>query len=224
MRRADIFKVDGHQLVLDKEYIRGIPEFRTILERKIISEGDYDGRKKLYHWQLFFYIKLVGDMFCYTNMGGYGVKEVHQMAVKDAKLDPAYKPDDEIVAAIKKFTEIQLSLLPTLGTINNVLKGIRLSDKVSQTIIASIEAQLAIYERKIEEANKNGQTANAADMILLVNGLLDHLANLQKIAVNIPKTQEVLEKLEERLKKETAGDTVGRGGRSIGNRAEPTRK
>lgn len=224
MRKSDIFIVDdNHQLVFDKEYLRGIPEFKTLLERKMTKEGDFDGRKKLMHWQVFMYIKIVADRFSYPNQGGYNDDEVHKAAIKESKLDPGFKPDKDVLAAIEKFREIQDILLPTLSTISTVLKGIRSADVIAQILLKSINDQIKLYEKKIEDAAQKGESINLADQVLIVDGLIKQLNSVQKMAETIPKTQDTLEKLEERLKKETAGDVVGRGGRTIGNRADPKR-
>lgn len=224
MKIADIFTVDGHgNLVLDKEYIRGIPEYKTILERKLPTEGDYDGRKKVANWQLFMYIKIVADRFTYPNMGGFEEKEVHEAAIKEAKLDAKYKPDKEILAAIDKFIQIQDDLLPTLKTVHNVRKGIKMSDKIAQQILLNMESQHELYFRRIKEAEDRGETVNEADQVLLVDKMLAQLTNIQKIAIKMPEIVDSLDALEERLTKETAGDKVARGGRKIGNRAIPKR-
>lgn len=222
MRRSDIYIVDdNHQLIFDKEYLRGIPEFKTLLERKMTKEGDFDGRKKLMHWQVFLYVKIVADRFSFPNLGGYNDDEVHVAAIKESKLDSTFKPDKDVLAAIEKFKEIQDILLPTLSTINTVLKGIRSSDAIAQILVKGINDQIQLYKKKMEDSIRNGETVNIADQILIVDGLLKQLASVQKIAETVPRTQETLEKLEERLKKETAGDVVGRGGKTIGNRADP---
>lgn len=220
MIKADIYKVENHNLVLDHEYIRGIPEFKCILERRISSKGDADGRKKLEHWRIFMYIKIVADMFSYPNQEGRNAKDVHIAAIREAGLSADYKPDDEVLAAIEKFKEIQFASLPVLKTIGTILKALKLSDVICKTITDNMEKQIDMYKAKIENSKELGE-ANIADSVILVNGLIEQLGQVNKIAITIPKTQDVLENLEERLKKESAGIGMARGDKKIGNRAEP---
>lgn len=224
MKKADLFIVDDHhQLILDKEYLRGIPEFKTLLEKKMVRPGDHEGRKKLMHWQIFFYIKLVADKYSYLNQAGRTEEELHIEALKECKLEPTWKPDKDVLAAIEKFREIQEAMLPTLTTINTVLKSIRSSDKIATMLLENIEKQIKLYNGKVNDAMEKGEAANIADLSLILDSLLAGLANVQKIAQTVPKIQETLEKLEEKLQKDTAGDQLGRGGKQIGNRADPKR-
>jgi exonuclease VII large subunit len=165
----------------------------------------------------------VADRFSFLNIEGLGDKELHEAACKECKLSPEFKPDKDIKAAIDKFIEIQDRLLPTLKTIHSVLKGIKMSDTIAQTILKNMENQIELYHKRIETATERGETLNEADQILLVDKLLAQLSNLQKIAIKMPEIIDNLETLEERLTKENSGDTVARGGRQIGNRAEPNR-
>lgn len=214
---ARLWKLENGLLTFDKEYLRGIPEFKAILERKIVTKGDSDGRKKLENWKLLYYVHIVADLFTYPNQGGYNEKETHKAAVKEAQLPEDFKPDSEIKEAIAKYKEIQLATLPTLSTISNTLKGLKLSDTIVKNIINNIEKQIEVYNKKME----SGEEANLAEGILLVNSMLDQLGSANKVAISIPKTVDVLETLYERLKKESGGATVGRGGKRIGNRADP---
>ena len=219
MNPADIFKVEGHLLVLDQEYIRGIPEYKVILQRKITDKGDADGRKKLEHWKLFMYIKMMADKFVYCSP--YSDKDKHEAACKESGLDLKYKPDDEVKAAIEKFKEIQIALLPVLELIDTVLASLRIANKTCKLLTSNMQKSIEAYEEKVAIAESTGETSNIADSMILVNGLIEQLDKVNKIAINIPKLQSNLEDLRDRLLKQSAGDTVARGGQSIGNRADP---
>ncbi len=83
-----------------------------------------------------------------------------------------------------------------------------------------MEKQIEVYRLKVESI-EGVETQNVANGIILINGLIEQLNQVNKIALTIPKTQETLEKLEERLKKESAGSNMVRGGGDKGNRADP---
>lgn len=224
MHREDIYKVENQQLVLDKEYIRGIPEFRVILERRLVGEGDSDGRRKKANWQLFFYIKIVADLFSYPNQGGNNEKDVHKAACKEAGFEESYRPDKEVLLAIEKYRTIQLESLPVMNTISTMLKALKTTDAICQGIIGNINAKLEAHNKKLIDNEKNGMTFNIADEQLLIDGLVGQITQVNKLANTIPDTVELLSKLDERLKKESSGNIVGRGGKEIGRRAIPRKE
>lgn len=223
MRREDLYTLEGQQLVLNKEYIRGIPQFKCILERPLSSKGDHDGRKKLQHWKIFMYIKITADLFSYPNQAGMNTKDLHKEACRASSLEDNYKPDEEVLAAIAEFRRIQLLMLPVLESISTTLKACRLSTTICNKIMEGMEGSIEVYNKKIENQQKAGEINNVADTILLVNGLIAQLEQVNKIGLSTPKVQETLERLDERLRKESSGETLARGGRKIGNRADPKR-
>ncbi|HNQ21309.1 MAG TPA: hypothetical protein PKI46_09630, partial [Bacteroidales bacterium] len=143
-----LFKIENHVLVLDKEYLRGIPEFKVILERQYKVDGDADGRKKRYNYQLLYYVYMVADMFSYPNKEGLGEKDVHLAACKESKLPLDFKPDDEVKEAIAKYREIQIKTIPALATLNTIIRGLKTADTLSRRIILNIESKLEQLEIK----------------------------------------------------------------------------
>lgn len=216
----DIFRVENDELVLDKDYLRGIPEFKAILERDKGSKGDADGRRKLQAFKELYYIYMIASLFSYVNKGGYNDKDKHTYALKESGLEDNFKVDSEIKKAIEKYRELQLIILPTLNTISTVLRGLKVSDNISKTIINNIEYTLELNETKKKEIIQRGETPNIAEDMLLVQGLVAQLDQLMSIANKLPKTIQTLEQLEERLSKEEAGENLARGGHTIGNRAD----
>lgn len=216
-----LYKFESGVVNIDNDYIMNIPEFKIINRRLIKSLGDADGRKKFENEKHLMYIEMVANLFSYPNQGGYTEKEIHKAACTEAGLDISFKPDKEILAAIDKFREIQLACLPTLESVNTSIRGLRLSTVITKTIIGNIEKKLEKYNQTVEETLSRNETPNIADEQILIDSFIDQLEKMNKIAITIPKTQEVLEKLEEKLLKESKGAVAGRGGKSIGNRADP---
>lgn len=217
----DIFTIENDLLVIDKDYVRGISEFRVILERDRGSKGDQDGRKKFQAFKEFFYIYVVASLFSYPNKGGYNEKATHEAAVKEAKLEEGFKPDKEIKAAIEKYREIQKISLPTLSIINSVVRALRVGETITAGIINSMEDTIEIQERIRKEKKDAGEPADIANDLLTVNGLVEQLTQVMKISSKLPDTIETLQGLEERLKKEMSGDNLARGGKKVANRADP---
>ena len=215
------FKIENDLLVIDKDEVRGKPEFRILLERDRGSKGDVDGRKKFQAYKEFMYIYLIADLESWINKAGYNDKEAHKAALKDADLDSTFKLDSDIKIAITTYRTLQLEMLPALSTLSSILKGLKVADKISQSIIENIETVMDNHkERKIKAAEQN-EPLNPGDDLVITQNLVAQLGQLMDISTKIPKTIETLEKIEDRLAKDKSGISLGRGGKEIGNRADP---
>lgn len=214
--RTDIFEVDGHNLAIDKDYIRGIPEFKVILDRDKGSKGDNDGRKKYRAYKEFLYIYLRGSMFSYIQNGGYNEKEAHALAFKDSLLEEGWKPDAAIKAALDKFKEIEIASMPVLNSIFTVLKALRLVDVLTQKILQDIESAVELVTPGVTD-----EPVNLAVQMAMHDTLLSKIDQVMAMAKKLPTFVETLEKLDERLKVEQAGSNIIRGGKTKGNRADP---
>lgn len=216
-----LFRIENDILVIDKNETRATSEFRTILERDKGSKGDVDGRKKYRAFKEFYYIYLIADFESYINLGGYNDKEKHKLAVAESGLEDDFKPDAEIKAAITKYSKIQLDMLPALSTLSTILKGLKVADKISQSIIDNMENVMEAQAIKKQAAIGTGEPLSAGDDLVIAQNLVGQLNQLMEISTKIPKTIETLEKIEDRLAKAKSGVSLGRGGKEIGNRADP---
>lgn len=218
------FRLENGILTIDKDEARAIPEFRIILERDKGSEGDNDGRKKRYAFKEFLYIYFVADFGSWIVRAGYNEKEIHKLAIKDSSLEENYKVDLVVKAAIEKYKATQLAMLPALSTLSTMLKGLKLADKVSQSIIDNIENLIDTHSERKQKAKEEGQPLNVGDDLMVAQNLVQQLNQLMEVSNKIPKTIETLEKIEDRLAKDKSGVSLGRGGKEIGNRADPKKK
>jgi hypothetical protein len=212
-----VFRLENGELVLDKEEIRLIPEYRKLLSRDKGSEGDFNGTKKFRAFKEFSYIYHFADLFSYLNQGGYNEKERHKQSIKEAGLEEDWKPDSEVKAAITKYTDIQKINLPTLNTISTILRSLKLSDTIAHGVIDNIETQMQIMLVNKEKS----ETPNILADMAAVTALTQQLDVVVDLANKLPKTIETLEKLKERLIKESSGVSTKRGGEEIGSRANP---
>lgn len=217
---SKIFKIENDELILDKDYLRGIPEFKAILERDRGSKGDADGRKKFRAWKEFMYLYIVSSFYSYPNLGGFNEKDTHRAAIVESELEPDFQPDSLLKQAIVKNRELEKAIVPTLNTINTILKGLKVSDKICVNIIKNIESVIEKQELENNEKINRGEMIDLASDLVLTQGLIDQLEQLTKIANTLPKTINTLEDLYNKLAKEEAGQKLARGGRAIGNRAE----
>lgn len=216
-----LFSVENDILIIDKTETRAIPEFRAILERDKGSKGDVDGRKKYRAFKEFYYIYLIADYESWISRGGYNDKEKHKLAIKDTGLEDNFKADDEIKAAINKYSEVQVAMLPALSTLSTIIKGLKVADKISQSIIDNIENVMETHAIKKQAAIGTGEPLSAGDDLIIAQNLVAQLNQLMDISNKIPKTITTLEAIEDRLAKDKSGTSLGRGGKEIGNRADP---
>lgn len=220
----DIFTLENGLLVINKDYVRGIPEFKVILEKDRGSEGDADGRKKFMANKKFMYIYIVASMFSYANKAGYNDKQLHEAGIREAKLESNYKPDQEVKEAIVRYREIQIEMFPTLKIINSILVGLRIGENIITSITTSMEATLVMQEDIIAKKRADNEPIDLAQTMATTNGLMDQLTQILKIAKQVPDSVETIKGLEERLKKEMSGTNISRGGKEIGNRADPKKR
>lgn len=235
MVNEDIFTIVDGELSINKDYVRGLPKFRVILERDKGSKGDQDGRKKFKAFKEFMYIYMRGSLFSYINKGGYNEKEAHKESVRASKLDEDFKPDLTIREAIEEYRRIQIIALPTLSTIYSVLKGLKASDEVIQIILEGIEERVETYRqakknKKEREESKaksglfpagSNPPENIVDEVVVIDGAISQIEKLISLGNKIPTIINTLEALDERLKKEQSGTNLVRGGREKGSRADP---
>ena len=219
-----IFKIEENLLIIDKDYIRGVPAFRRILERDKGSEKDYIGLKKYRAFKEFFFIFIYKDLSSYPNMGGYNDKECFKIAVKEAGLEEDFKPDNDLKIAIEKYIEIQTIQSITSNTINTILKGLKLSNTISQNLIEDIEYQIELSNKIKKNKIDNNEPANITEALAITKTLISQLDILTDIANNIPKTIDTLQKLEEKVRKEQNNYNTGRGGEEIANSADPNKR
>jgi hypothetical protein len=214
-----LFKVENGLLVIDKDEVRGIPEFKVILERDKGSKGDADGRKKLQAFKEFYYIYWMADFESWINKGGYNEREKHKLSIKEALLDEDWKIYPEIKPAIEKYSKTQLEMLPALGTLSTIITGLKAVDKVSKNIIDNIDATIEFHNEARKRAAENGEPLKIGDDLVIATNLVAQLKQLLDISNKVPTTIKVLQDIEERLAKEKSGINLGRGGKKIGNRA-----
>jgi len=179
-----LFKLEGFQVIVD-------PEIKIILEfSKLIAE-DKDRNKKL-ATKWFGYIYHMYDYKSPYQL--YEEKERHIRVCKDVDLPGDFKSSQRMIAAISKYKELQNT--PTVQTLLTTKQALISSEKAINALTQRIETLLAADEEEVDtvgEAVKN------------VNKLLD-------IAEKLPKITNVINDLEEKVKKEQSGESKLRGG------------
>lgn len=216
------FKVnDDGLLEIDRDEVRGITIYKTILERDRGTKGDNDGRKKAFAFKEFMYIYFISDFSSWIVKGGFNNKEAHKLAVRDSGLPEDYKPDTIVKEGITLYCETQEGELPSLGALRTSITGLKLADKIAKNVIDGIETTLEGHKEKKIKAAESGEPLAPGDDLVVNAGLIAQLNQLTSISNSLPKSITTLEQLQERLIKEKAGSNLSRGGKELGNRADP---
>ncbi len=189
-----LFEIDKehNEVMLDKEFIHIVPEFKTILVKDKGSQGDNDGRKKLMAKKKFFYIYLMEDYnSILENYEPYEKRiqamEMLQLTEKDI--------DADVLAALDKYRELQ----------SNATKSLKLLRAVKVSI-----TQLEEYYEKIDftDVDKKGE---------LLHNPNSFLQGLQRL----PDVLEAMAKLEYLVRKELQDGEGVRGNTVKGLNEDP---
>lgn len=190
-----LFEIDkeNNEIMLDKEFIHMVPEFKTILVKDKGSPGDADGRKKLMAKKKFFYIYLMED---YASIfENYEEYEKRSQAMSMLELTEK-DIDADVLAALDKYRELQA----------NATKSLKLLRAVKKSI-----TQLEKYYEEIDfsDTDKKGE---------LVHNPNTFLQGLQRL----PDVLEAMAKLEYLVKKELQDGDGVRGNTLKGLNEDPT--
>jgi hypothetical protein len=189
-----LFEIDkeNNEVMLDKEFIHIVPEFKNILVKDKGSPGDNDGRKKLMAKKKFFYIYLMEDYnSILENYEPYEKRiqamEMLQLTEKDI--------DADVLAALDKYRELQ----------SNATKSLKLLRAVKVSI-----TQLEEYYEKIDftDVDKKGE---------LLHNPNSFLQGLQRL----PDVLEAMAKLEYLVRKELQDGEGVRGNTVKGLNEDP---
>jgi hypothetical protein len=183
-----------------------IPEFKAIVRRTKKSKGDNDGRLKLVAKKELAYVyHMASDEGPYFS---YPPKERHQRLANDLFEDHKWEPDDEVLAGIEKFKE--LNQTPSSKTVGTIINALHKANKIVDTLINEIENNLEEEKYKQGVTNKQGQIVTGVEI------MLGDIQALIKAANEIPKSIDIFEKLQEKiLKEKQVAASKFRGGAEI---------
>jgi hypothetical protein len=218
-----LFSVDNHELVIDKDEVRGIKEFADILKKRKTCKGDSDGRKKVMATKELLYVKFMADID--TVHSAFTGEERHKRAKEDADLPRNWSPDDEVEAAIEKYKEIINEYSYTASILNSVEQGLLMSSKAVKTYIRQMQTAIEASNNLVDkmtndiDADKN----ELAESMESVNSLIQtSISKILKIATDLPATLSQIKDLQEQVKEDASKNRTIRGGHRKGNREDPS--
>lgn len=218
---TDIFIVVEGLLEINKEEIRTEPEFKAILTRdrgKKVA-GDNDGRKKLFAFKEFMFIKLYyNPLSIYRDLAD---KKRYAKAVNGAKLPEDWAEDEVVKKAGIRYVEM-LNMSALFHTYINANRGVYALGEDLKFFNELREA----HRVKIENATKQLLATELEEEIQRLNGiitnstksLLDLGASILKINTSLPTAFDTVEELKIKLLKESGEGKSIHGGGKLGNR------
>lgn len=219
---ADIFTVEGGNLVLNKQELRTIPEFKVLIGRDRGGKipGDHDGRKKLFAFKECMFIHLYyHPLSMYRDLSK---EKRYKKAIQHAKLPNDWKPDEVVENAAEKYLEL-LELSALHHTYLNSSRAIySMGEEIEFFTMLRIR-----YKNEINKALKQldsddilAEDKERLEGIVQQNtmNLMEMASKLQALSDKLPKAFDSIEVLKEKLLKEGGGVKQVYGGGTVGRR------
>lgn len=169
-----------------------IPEFKAIVRRTKKCKGDNDGRLKIMaKKELAYVFHMSSDEGPYFS---YDTKERHQRLANDLFEDHKWQADEEILAAINKFKE--LNQTPSSKTVATIINALTKANKIVDGLINEVEKNFDEKKYAQGVTNKQGQVVTGIEI------MLGDLQALIKVSNEIPKSIDIFEKLQDKILKE----------------------
>lgn len=182
------FKMTDGVLTLNKDEIALHPNIKKILSRDRGGKipGDPDGRLKYYAYREFAYVYFKCDFEAFPAQNGLSDIEAHKYAVREARLEDTYQPDDQVKALMIQYEKEHLS--PTKRAIKTLIRVFALNEKVVEKIEQNLTATMDLPTLTRDQ----------------INEVLTYQKQLIDIATNVPaqvkKLREAMSLLEEEEK------------------------
>lgn len=220
---SEIFTIEGGDLVLNKQEIRTVPEFKILLGRDRGGKipGDSDGRKKYFAFREFMFMKLYHHpLSLYRDLSD---EKRFDKSFKHAKLPEGWKPDEVFNAAVTKYLEL-IDMSALHHTYINASRGIyamgeeiKFFNKLRKRYKDQIEECIKLLDASdLEEDKLRYQDIIDQNTIRL----MDMASKFQALSDKLPKAFDSIDVLKEKLLKEGGGKKAVYGGGTLGRREE----
>lgn len=212
-----LFSYDKGTLTLDVEEIKLHQEFRAIYAANYNkSVGDVQGLKRYEAYKICTYIYFYHDWR--SPYVDYDDTAKHLKCLKEAGYPNSYKLDIKALAARDKYKELLLEYAPSMNALINLRKTLRLLDNTIKVRIEKINE----LTDKLNSIELDIDDKNTLENYKLYSDLIDNeLVRLLPMGERIKKTYNDIEALEDIVRKEGSSSKFARGGKRIGDRADP---
>lgn len=215
-----IINTDGY-LEINKPEARNIPEFKTIIVRDKGSEGDYDGRKKVFAFKEL--------MFCYLYYHPLSMyrelpdEERLRSSRVQAELPDEWKVDEVITLAGRKMIEtanlsgVFKTYINTSRAIYSIGEDIKFFNERREKLRKKLMEKFSQLDETVEIDAKQ-ELEREADY--LTNGLMDMATKITNLNDSLPKAYDTVEKLKQKIHDDEEEQGKIYGGGIIGNRED----
>lgn len=221
----ELFDLEDGELVINRQEVNKIEEYKTLLKRDTGSIGDLAGRKGLIATAELYYIYLMYDVrSIYYNLD---TASKRTLALEDSKLPKNWKEDKNFNAAVLRYQADRVltsagnayysserALYSMSEDVNNMLDNI---------IELKKEAEIKIKKLSKTVGTKAGEE-ESKNFISEYTGILMQLTKVQKEVIStikdLPSLGDVVKKLATRFVEEGGKIKTPVGGGELGNREE----
>lgn len=211
-----LFEIIENELVFLRDEALMIKEFKAIWNRVRSMSGDNDGRKKKLNMLELQYVQKMGEALYDSNLYvGFSDKEKHERIVEDFGFPDGWKPDDAVVAAVKKYIDIQLKYSPSINILRESYEALMLSGSAINMLKTQVEGLVSINRDAIE-AGLHGpeEIAAATEVSKAVVAITTDILKLSKeIPTSVAKIQAFEASIREEIGKK---GSLKSGGKEIG--------
>lgn len=217
---TDIFKVEGTNLVINKEEIRTMPEFKVILERDRGSEGDSQGRKKLIANKEFLFLRLYHHpLSIYRDMGD---KEKMERILKLLKFPDTWKIDEKLKEAEKAYLRLldMNALLRTYINANKAVYSTGEDIKFYNERKDKLREAIKVKTNQLDDPDTLGEVKAELEQQIdaATQSLMKIDESIAKVVERLPKLYSTVDELKKKLLKEGGKKHSIHGGGKLGNR------
>ena len=201
--------------------IMNIAEFAAVWKKVKTMKGDSDGRKKKLNTLELLYIKMRAEAD-YESSIYYGLSDEdrHNKIVKNHLLPSSYRPNTDVLKAIKVYKDIQNTYIPTARILNALQRGLMFSADAIDSYTQQIQSLLAANQAQLNNvlAGKM-EEGESIQSVLEINSLIQaNLTSMLTIGQKLPKTLDEIAKLKNTVKEEKGATRRLSGGRRKFNR------
>lgn len=215
----ELLIIDDGELVINPAVFT-FQEFKTIYRRRVTMDGDSDGRLKKLNLLEFMYIKYMADEYLNTNyFGAFDDNSRSKQIIKDIGLPSTWIPDSLVITAIDKYLEVQREYHPTLSSLINLQRGLKLTSKVIKTVNTQLSMMLdrledALSEYSNSKLNSKEEIEAVTTINSLTGGVISNMEQLFSIGKGLPAVLENITKIAKIVREEqgVAKEKRGKGG------------
>lgn len=155
----NIFYVKDGVLTFHQEIVRNIPEFYTIIKKRLPTKGDSEGREKLMNTKILMFVFYVAEFRDINPLSALPKEQRIEKAIEFAGLPEDWNPDKDVQAAVNRYIEIMTQLAPSVKLLSAAKQGI---SQAGDQILIAVEQNEQIL-KKIKTATDIAFAGDIAD-------------------------------------------------------------